>query len=130
MPETPRAVVLETFPNPAPDRDYLIHHAVPEFTSVCPKTGHPDFGRIDIRYVPDGACIELKSLKLYVEGFRDRGIFYEAVTNLVLDELASACRPRYMEVASSWNPRGGIRSVIVARRGRLPDSLAGAGGAP
>jgi 7-cyano-7-deazaguanine reductase len=123
MPSEPPPDAIETFINPAPGRDYFIHHVIPEFTSVCPKTGHPDFGQIDLRYVPDRLCIELKSLKLYVEKYRDRGIFYEAVTNKILDDLVTSAAPKYAEVTSSWNPRGGIRSVIVARHGKIPETL-------
>ena len=111
---------VETFPNPAPERDYTIAHTCPEFTSVCPKTGQPDFGTIDLEYVPDRLCIELKSLKLYYVGFRDEGIFYEAVTNRILDELSAACEPRWMRVTGRFNVRGGIGSVIVAETGARP----------
>ena len=117
---------LETFPNPHPGRDYLINHEVLEFTSLCPKTGQPDFATIKIRYVPDTQCIELKSLKLYVQSFRSKGIFYEDVTNVILDDLVAACRPRWMEVQSRWNVRGGIQSVITAQFGHrspaVPDA--------
>jgi 7-cyano-7-deazaguanine reductase len=106
--------VLESFPNPAPGRDYTIVHTCPEFTSVCPKTGQPDFGSLRLSYVPDRACVELKSLKLYLVGFRDRGIFYEAVTNLILDDLVAALAPRSMIVEASFNVRGGISSVVRA----------------
>lgn len=108
---------LETFPNPAPGRDYLIAHTCPEFTSVCPKTGQPDFGTIELEYVPDELCLELKSLKLYYFGFRNEGIFYEAVTNRILDELSAACKPRWMRVTGRFNVRGGISSVVVAETG-------------
>jgi 7-cyano-7-deazaguanine reductase len=111
-----RAPAVETFPNPAPERDYEIVHTAPEFTSVCPKTGQPDFGTIEVRYVPDRLCLELKSLKLYLTAFRDRGIFYEAVVNRILDDLADACGPRSMEVRGEFRVRGGISSVVVARR--------------
>lgn len=110
----PQSTVLETFPNPAPQRDYTITHIFPEFTSVCPKTGHPDFAEITLEYIPDQLCIELKALKLYYNGFRDKGIFYEAVTNQLLDELAACCSPRWMRVTAEFNVRGGIGSVIVA----------------
>ncbi|MCS6808674.1 MAG: preQ(1) synthase [Bacteroidota bacterium] len=106
---------IETFPNPAPQgRRYTITHSHPEFTSVCPKTGLPDFGTITVKYVPDKACIELKSLKYYFLEFRNKGIFYEAVTNQILDDLVAACEPLEMEVIAEWMPRGGISSVIVA----------------
>jgi 7-cyano-7-deazaguanine reductase len=105
---------LETFPNPEPGRDYLITHTCPEFTSVCPKTGQPDFGTIRVSYVPDRLCLELKSLKLYLFSFRDRGIFYEAVVNAILDDLAAAVRPRRMTVEGEFNVRGGISSLVRA----------------
>ncbi len=105
---------IETFPNPAPHRDYTITHICPEFTSVCPKTGQPDFAIIELEYIPDQLCIELKSLKLYYYSFRNEGIFYEAVTNRLLDELAGACSPRWMRVTGHFNVRGGIESIIVA----------------
>lgn len=109
------ASALETFPNPNPARDYEIEIACPEFTSVCPKTGLPDFGEIRIVYVPDALCIELKSLKYYLVEFRNRGIFYEAVTNQILDELVAACSPRRMTVTGDFTPRGGIRTVVTVR---------------
>jgi 7-cyano-7-deazaguanine reductase len=107
--------VLETFDNPRPERDYEIVIRCPEFTSVCPKTGLPDFGTITIRYVPDRACVELKSLKLYLIDYRNRGIFYEAAVNAILDDLANACRPRRMEVEGAFTARGGITTTVVAR---------------
>lgn len=112
--------VLETFPNPAPHRDYVIRHSCPEFTSVCPKTGLPDFATIDLEYIPDELCVELKSLKYYYHSFRDQGIFYEAVTNRLLDELAQATQPRWMRVTGTFNVRGGIASVIVVETGPRP----------
>jgi 7-cyano-7-deazaguanine reductase len=105
---------IETFPNPAPHRDYTIKHICPEFTSVCPKTGQPDFATIELEYVPDQVCIELKSLKLYYYSFRDQGIYYEGVINRLIDELSSACQPRYMKVTGHFNVRGGISSVLTA----------------
>lgn len=114
---------LETFPNPAPGRDYLIRHVCPEFTSVCPKTGQPDFATIELEYVPDQLCLELKSLKLYYFSFRDQGIFYEAVTNRLLEELSAACQPRWMRITGHFNVRGGISSVIVAETGPRPASV-------
>jgi len=109
---------IETFDNPHPGRDYLIRHVAPEFTSVCPKTGQPDFGAIEIEYVADAACIELKSLKFYLQSYRDEGIFYEDVVNVILDDLVAACRPRWMKVTGTFSPRGGIRSVVAAEHGR------------
>lgn len=105
--------ILETFPNPNPERDYTIEHVAPEFTSVCPKTGHPDFGEVVVSYVPEADCVELKSLKLYYQAYRNQGIFYEAVTNKILDDLVAACAPRSMTVTTRWTPRGGLRSVIT-----------------
>ncbi len=105
---------LETFPNSHPSRDYTIVHTCPEFTAVCPKTGQPDFGTIRITYVPDRLCLELKSLKLYLFGFRSRGIFYEDVVNLILDDLVAAVGPRQMTVEGQFNVRGGISSVVRA----------------
>lgn len=105
---------IETFPNPCPGRDYRIVHTAHEFTSVCPKTGQPDFATIELEYVPDGLCVELKSLKLYLQSFRQRGIFYEAVVNEILDALAAACRPRSMTVTGRFGVRGGISSVVTA----------------
>ena len=106
--------VLETFPNRHPGRDYLIQHICPEFTSVCPKTGQPDFGTIRISYVPDRLCVELKSLKLYLQGFRSQGIFYEDVVNVILDALVAAVLPRSMTVQGDFRVRGGISSVVTA----------------
>ncbi len=105
---------LETFPNPRPERDYEIAIACPEFTSVCPKTGLPDFGEIRIAYVPDARCIELKSLKYYMIEFRNRGIFFEHVTNQILDDLVAACQPRRMTVVGDFSVRGGIKTVVTA----------------
>lgn len=112
--------MLETFPNPAPNRPYVIKHTCPEFTSVCPKTGLPDFATIDLEYIPNETCIELKSLKFYYHGFRNEGIFYEAVTNRLLDELSAACAPRWMRITAHFAVRGGISSVIVAETGPQP----------
>jgi 7-cyano-7-deazaguanine reductase len=105
---------LETFPNPRPGREYLIQHTCPEFTSVCPKTGQPDFGTVRISYVPEGRCVELKSLKLYLQAYRSKGIFYEDVINVILDDLVRAVRPRRMTVEGEFRARGGISSVVTA----------------
>lgn len=105
---------LESFPNPAPDRDYEIAFDAPEFTCLCPKTGQPDFATIRITYVPNKKCIELKSLKLYLWSFRDEGHFHEAVTNRILDDLVATCKPRRMQVEGDFYVRGGIRTVIRA----------------
>jgi len=105
---------LETFPNPSPDRDYEIAIRCPEFTSMCPKTGLPDFGEIRITYVPDTLCIELKALKYYLLAFRNKGIFYEAATNQILDDLVAACHPRRMTVVGDFTARGGISTSVTA----------------
>jgi 7-cyano-7-deazaguanine reductase len=105
---------LETLPNPAPERDYEINIRCPEFTSVCPKTGLPDFGEITIDYTPDRRCLELKALKYYLIGFRNKGIFYEAVTNQILDDLVAACSPRRMTVVGEFSVRGGISTTVTA----------------
>jgi 7-cyano-7-deazaguanine reductase len=109
---------IETFPNPNPERDYEIEIRCPEFTSVCPKTGLPDFGEIRITYVPDERCIELKALKYYLIAFRNAGIFYEQVTNQILDDLVGVCRPRRMTVVGDFTPRGGIRTVVTVNYNR------------
>lgn len=108
------APAIETFPNPNPNRDYEIEIQCPEFTSVCPKTGLPDFGEIRIRYVPDQRCIELKALKYYLLEFRSKGIFYEQVTNQILDDLVAVCAPRRMTIVGDFTPRGGIKTVVTA----------------
>jgi len=105
---------IETFDNPHPNRNYAIRHVAPEFTSVCPKTGQPDFGTIEIEYVADALCIELKSLKFYLQGFRNEGVFYEDVVNRILDDLVAALSPRTIKVTGSFTPRGGMHSVITA----------------
>ena len=107
-------VTLETFPNPAPERDYEIAVRCPEFTSVCPKTGLPDFGEIRITYTPDEQCLELKALKYYLVGFRNRGVFYERATNEILDALVAACRPRRMTVVGDFSVRGGMSTQVTA----------------
>ncbi len=108
------AALLEVFDNPTPQRDYEVESVYPEFTSVCPKTGQPDFGVLTIRYVPDLLCLELKALKLYLQGYRNEGIFYEAVTNKILDDLVACCEPRRMTLKASFTPRGGIRTTVQA----------------
>ena len=105
---------LETFPIPRPERDFEISISCPEFTSVCPKTGLPDFGEIRITYVPDAHCVELKSLKYYMIEFRNRGIFYESVTNQILDDLVAVLEPRRMTVVGDFSVRGGIKTVVKA----------------
>jgi len=113
MPTRP-ARSLETFANPSPGRDYLIHMEVPEFTCLCPKTGQPDFARLILDYIPDRTCVELKSLKLYFWSYRNEGAFHEAVTNGILDDLAAATRPRYMRLTARFYVRGGIFTTVVA----------------
>jgi 7-cyano-7-deazaguanine reductase len=108
---------VETFPNPAPKREYVIDIEIPEYTAVCPKTGLPDFGTIRISYAPAKACLELKSLKLYFYAYRNRGVFYEAAVNAMLDDLVASCRPRWMEVTGEFAPRGGISATVTARHG-------------
>ena len=106
--------VLETFPNPRPERDYGINMECPEFTCVCPRTGQPDFATIRINYVPDKRCVELKSLKLYLWAYRDQGAFHEAVINKILDDFVAACRPRKITVVGDFNVRGGIHTTVTA----------------
>lgn len=105
--------LLETFPNPNPDRDYEIEFDCPEFTCLCPLTGQPDFARFLITYVPDRKCVELKSLKLYLWSYRDEGAFHEKVTNRILDDLVAAMKPRRIEVRGEWFVRGGIATVVT-----------------
>ncbi|MCR9208767.1 MAG: preQ(1) synthase [bacterium] len=104
---------LEVFENPAPTRNFTIEHHCPEFTSVCPKTGQPDYGTIVFTYVPDRVCVELKSLKMYLQKFRNEGIFYEQVTNRILDDFVAVVQPRKVTVESKWTPRGGLNSNII-----------------
>ncbi len=124
----PDASLLESFPTPV-DTPFVIEHVAEEFTSLCPKTGHPDFGEVVVVYEPaaasaGGVCVELKSLKLYFQSFRDEGIFYEAVTNRIRDDLAALMRPNWMRITTNWRGRGGIRSVIRADHGSVPASIA------
>jgi len=105
---------LQTFRNPSPERDYRIHMTMPEFTCLCPLTGQPDFATLELEYVPDRLCVELKSLKRYVWSFRGEGAFHEAVTNRILDDLVRATRPRFMRLTARFNVRGGIATAIVA----------------
>ena len=107
---------LETFTNRHPGRDYLVQHTCPEFTSVCPKTGQPHFGTIRVTFVPDRLCVELKSLKLYMWSYRDQGVFHEAVTNRILDDLARVTRPRYLRLTAEWYVRGGIYTTVVVEQ--------------
>jgi len=109
----PSPALLESFANQFPDRDYTIEIVCPEFTSVCPKTGQPDFGTLTLRYVPDRACVELKSLKVYLQAFRNEGIFYENVTNRIVDDLVAVLAPRRLTLVAAFTPRGGITSRIT-----------------
>jgi 7-cyano-7-deazaguanine reductase len=109
--------LLECFRNPYPERDYVIEHVNEEFTSLCPMTGHPDFGTITLRYGPDELCVELKALKLYYQSHRDEGIFYEAVTNRIAQHLVDLMKPRWLVVESEWRGRGGIRSRVTVTHG-------------
>jgi 7-cyano-7-deazaguanine reductase len=104
--------IIEVFENAYPERDYLVTHTAPEFTSLCPKTGQPDFATMILEYIPDKLCIELKSLKLYFHSFRNDGIYFESVTNRILDDLVEACEPRYMRLTAEFNTRGGISSTV------------------
>ena len=106
--------LLDTFKNEFPNRDYTIIHTAPEFTSLCPKTGQPDFATITVEYIPDKLCIELKSLKIYFNSYRNEGLFFESATNKILDDLVAVCKPRYMLISADFNVRGGISSVIEA----------------
>jgi len=120
MSNRPRAMntSLEIFANPAPERDYTIRMTIPEFTCLCPKTGQPDFATLKLEYVPDERCVELKSLKLYIWSFRNRGAYHEAVTNEILADLVAATAPRFMRLAADFNVRGGIHTTIVAEHRR------------
>ena len=107
---------LETFPNPATERDYTVRMQIPEFTCLCPKTGQPDFATLELEYVADRLCVELKSLKFYIWSFRDRGTFHEAVTNEIADHIATATQPRFLRLTSKFNVRGGIYTTVVVER--------------
>ncbi len=114
----PRAEIVATFPNPKPERDYVIDIEAPEWTALCPITGQPDFATIRISYVPDRRCLELKSFKLYIHSFRNRGVFHEAVTNEILDHLVASCRPRRMRVVGDFRVRGGVKTIVTAEHPR------------
>ena len=120
----PNTTLLEFFDSPvqadSPEASFVIEHVNEEFTSVCPKTGHPDFGTITLRYEPAAVCVELKSLKLYYQSFRNEGIYYEAVTNQLRDDLAEAMSPRWLQIITDWRGRGGIRSRLLAEYGQVP----------
>jgi 7-cyano-7-deazaguanine reductase len=111
-------MVIETFPNPFPGRDYTITMKCPEFTCLCPKTGQPDFATLLISYIPDKICIELKSLKLYLVSYRDEGGFHEKVINIILDDLISACKPRSMKIVGDFNVRGGIYTNVTVEHSK------------
>ena len=111
---------LETFDNTTPERDYTIRISLPEFTCLCPKTGQPDFATLDLEYVPEKSCIELKSLKMYIWSFRDEGAFHEAVTNEILSDLVNACDPRFMRLTAEFNVRGGVYTSVIAEH-KNPD---------
>ena len=113
MPSSP-SKDLETFDNPQPERDYTIRIRMPEFTCLCPKTGQPDFAELDLEYVPNERCVELKSLKMYIWSFRDEGAFHEAVTNQILDDLVAATAPRFMRLTADFNVRGGVYTKVIA----------------
>lgn len=113
MPTEP-GKTLETFDNPRPERDYSIRMSIPEFTCLCPRTGQPDFATLELEYVPDRLCVELKSLKLYIWSFRDQGHFHEDVTNRIADDLVGACAPRFLRLTGRFNVRGGIATSVVA----------------
>ena len=117
----PTSDILETFDNPYPNRDYVIETVAPEFTSICPKTGQPDFGTLTIAYIPDKKCFELKSLKLYLQQYRNHGAFYEHVTNLILDHLAKITEPRWMKIGADFTPRGGLRTSVTVEHGDKPE---------
>ena len=106
-------VEIETFPNPFPGRDYNIDMECPEFTCLCPKTGQPDFGILDISYIPDKLCIELKSLKIYLTSYRNEGGFHEKVVNIILDDLVAACKPKKMKIVGDFYVRGGIHTTVT-----------------
>ena len=106
--------LFEIFANPKPERDYLIKIRIPEFTCLCPKTGQPDFATLELVYIPDRYCVELKSIKLYIWSYRDKGAFHEAVTNQILDDIVAACAPRFARLTARFNVRGGIYTTVIA----------------
>ena len=110
---------LESFANPSPDRDYTIRMRIPEFTCLCPKTGQPDFATLFLEYVPDRLCVELKSLKLYIVSFRSRGAFHEAITNEILEHLATTVAPRFMRLTAKFNVRGGIHTSVTVEHRKI-----------
>lgn len=125
--------VLEAFPNPNPERDYLVRIEIPEFTCLCPITGQPDFARLVLEFVPDLRNVELKSLKVYVHGFRDQGTFHEAVTNRILDDLVALLAPRLLRITAYWNVRGGLYTTVRVehrKRGWKPRDVLELGAMP
>ena len=117
----PAFELLQTFPNPAPERDYLLRMEIPEFTCLCPRTGQPDFATLKLKYIPDARCVELKSLKLYVASWRDTGSFHEAVCNQVADDLLKLLQPRYLRLTAVFATRGGINTKVVVEHDNRPD---------
>lgn len=117
----PSRDLLETFENPYPQRNFLIDTVAPEFTSMCPKTGQPDFATLTITYIADKVCFELKSLKLYLQQYRNFGAFYERVTNMILDDLVTVTQPRWMKIEAAFTPRGGIRTTVIVEHGKRPE---------
>jgi len=117
----PTSDILETFDNPYPGRPFIIDTVCPEFTSMCPKTGQPDFGTLTIRYIADQKCFELKSLKLYLQQYRNHGAFYERVTNMILDDLVQVTQPAWMQIEAAFTPRGGIRTTVTVEHGSRPE---------
>jgi 7-cyano-7-deazaguanine reductase len=122
-PTDPSGSLLETFDNQFPARDYRIEIVCPEFTSVCPKTGQPDFGTLTITYIPEKLCVELKSLKFYLQSYRNQGIFYENITNVILDDLVAALAPRWMQLRADFNARGGITETVTVEHSATSPSL-------
>ena len=112
-PQQPSPQLLDTFPNPQSDRDYVLHIRIPEFTCLCPRTGQPDFAELELVYVPDALCVEFKSLKLYTGSYRNHGLFHEAVANRFLNDLAAALQPRFMRLTAHFNVRGGLHTTIT-----------------
>ena len=117
----PSQNLLETFGNPCPQRNFVIDTVAPEFTSMCPKTGQPDFATLTITYIADQVCYELKSLKMYLQQYRNHGAFYERVTNMILDDLVAVTQPRWMKIEAAFTPRGGIRTTVIVEHGKRPE---------
>ncbi len=117
----PSQNLLETFENPYPQRNFVIDTVAPEFTSMCPKTGQPDFATLTITYIADQVCYELKSLKMYLQQYRNHGAFYERVTNMILDHLVAVTQPRWMKIEAAFTPRGGIQTTVIVEHGKRPE---------